>query len=137
MDPVLGVICAAALAALASWLATARKLSGKIGTSDATELWNESRSIREWSAERIATLNSQVTELENRVEIVEGYNLTLLTDKQGLVEKIQDLAAELHSCKNTISTLNRQLTKAEDQNDKLEQDIVALQGKRRRETNGE
>jgi chromosome segregation ATPase len=140
MDPVIGVIIAAMLGAMGSYLAVARKLSGKINTSDATELWNESRSIREWSADRIATLTSQVSELEHRVEVVEGYNLTLVTEKQKLLERIQELQTELVASRNTTAILTRQLNQADDHIEKLEQDIRALEGKRRREVdepNGE
>lgn len=137
MDPVIGVILAAVFAALASYLAAARKLSGKINTSDATELWNESRSIREWSSERIGVLTSQVSELEHRIEVVEGYNLALVGEKQRLLVRIEELMAELQASKNTVGILTRQLNQADDHVEKLEQDIVALEGKRRHETNGE
>jgi chromosome segregation ATPase len=133
MDPVIGVIMAAALGALGSYLAVARKLSGKINTSDATELWNESRSIREWSAERIATLTAEVSELEQRVEVVEGHNLALVNDKAKLLDQIQGLMKELEANRKTVAILTKQLNMADDNIQKLEQDIVALEGKRRGE----
>lgn len=137
MDPIVGVVLAAIIAGLASYLAAARKLSGKINTSDAAELWSESRSIREWSAERIANLTSQVTELEHRIEVVEGYNLALINDKQALLKQITELTAERDACRHTIETLSTQLNLAHEHTLELEEDIKALEGKRRHETNGE
>lgn len=137
MDPIVGVVLAALVSAFASYLAAARRLSGKINTSDAAELWSESRSIREWSAERIAHLTAQVTELENRVEIVEGHNLTLISDKTKLLQQLQELMGELEASKNTVGVLSTQLNLANEHVLELEEDIRALEGKRRHEKNGE
>lgn len=137
MDPIVGAVLASIVAGLASYLAAARKLSGKINTSDAAELWTESRSIREWSAERIAHLTAQVTELEHRIEVVEGYNLALVSDKQALLKQITELTNERDSCRNTIETLSTQLNLAQEHTIELEEDIKALEGKRRHEKDGE
>lgn len=58
-----------ALAApIAAYLAAVRRFSGKIGSSDAAELWAESRSIRDWSQIRITQLNELVARLEEKVD---------------------------------------------------------------------
>lgn len=137
MDPIVGAVLAAIVAGLASYLAAARKLSGKINTSDAAELWTESRSIREWSAERISALSTQVSELEHRIEVVEGYNLALVNEKQQLLQQIQEHMAALAASRETVATLTNQLNIENARNRELEEDIKALQGKRRHETNGE
>lgn len=80
IDPVMGVVMAAVIASLSTYLVAARTLSGRIKNSDATELWAESRSIREWSAERIRELIEQIDLLEKRLGDVEAAN-NVLADK--------------------------------------------------------
>lgn len=64
MDPVLGVIAGASLAAIATYLAVARQFSGKVATSDASQLWEESRAIRAWSTEELGRLRERVAVVE-------------------------------------------------------------------------
>lgn len=85
IDPSTTAAFAAALVgALASYIVAARRFSGKIETTEAKELWSESRAIRKWSQERITTLNDLVSrlearnaELESRVDHLEDENETL------------------------------------------------------------
>lgn len=49
---------------LVAYLAAARRFSGKIASSDASELWAESKSIREHLHEEIAALKRRVAGLE-------------------------------------------------------------------------
>jgi ubiquinone biosynthesis protein UbiJ len=84
MDPLVGVVIAAVVAPVGAYLAAARKMSGKIQTSEATQLWEESRAIREWSAERLKTcddeiqaLRSTVRDLLARVDALEKRNVEL------------------------------------------------------------
>lgn len=74
-------VAAALIGALASYIVAARRFSGKIETTEAKDLWEESRAIRKWSQERIETLNGLVArlearnvELEKRVDHLEDEN---------------------------------------------------------------
>lgn len=56
---------------LITYMLAKRQFSGRIETSDAKELWAESRAIREWSQRRIDTLNGVVARLEERERLLE------------------------------------------------------------------
>lgn len=95
MDPLalLGIIALFA-GPLVTWLIAARQFSGKIATSDATDLWAESRSIRDWSQKRIDQLNELVSHLETRVVDVERKNHQLTLENDHLLQKVGDLEKE-------------------------------------------
>lgn len=87
-----GAFAAALVGALASYVVAVRRFSGKIETTEAKELWAESRSIRKWSRERIETLNDLVErlearngELETRIEHLENENTQLHREIAGRV----------------------------------------------------
>jgi len=63
IDPVIGVIIAASVGAVGAYLAAAHKMSGKIATTEAAQLWEESRSIRDWSAARIDKCDEEILRL--------------------------------------------------------------------------
>lgn len=88
-----GAVVAAFIGALGSYTLAARRFSGKIETTEAKELWAESRSIRKWSQERIEELNGVVgrlearnSELEDRVEYLELENAALHREIAGKVD---------------------------------------------------
>lgn len=81
---VLGIV----LGPLLTYLVAARRLSGSIKDSEASSLWAESSSIREWSTERVRELTAHVTDLEGRMESLETKNGELLQEnKQLIMEK--------------------------------------------------
>lgn len=88
IDPTLGGISVAAITALATYLVAARNLSGKIKNTDAQELWAESRSIREWSMERVKELDDHIRRLEDRLSEVEKRNTTLAEENRHLQEQL-------------------------------------------------
>lgn len=77
-------IIVAIVAALGTYLVAARQFSGRIQTSDATELWQESRAIREWST-------GQLNELRERVVTLEAENRRLTDDLRAAHEEIRIL----------------------------------------------
>lgn len=88
-----GAVAAALIGALASYIVAARRFSGKIETTEAKDLWEESRAIRKWSQERIETLNELVLrlerrnkELEDRVDHLENENAALKRQIDGKVD---------------------------------------------------
>lgn len=84
-------LISAFIGSLGAYLVAARQFSGRIDQSEATDLWEESRSIRDWSAKRIA-------ELEHRVDILESNN-------ERLIQKNVGLMAELASANKRIVEL--------------------------------
>lgn len=104
IDPLVGIGAAilALGAPLASYLVAARKLSGKIGSSDASELWLESRSMREWS-------KAQIEALTARIAAVEQQNATLASANADLVGQIRDLSELLGAARKEIVDLTGEL----------------------------
>lgn len=98
IDPVVGIVFSAVVAALGGYLVSARALSGKIKNSDAQELWAESRSIREWSTSRVKDLNDHVDELEKRLAVIELAN-------SKLAEENRDMSRTIYDCRNEIHQL--------------------------------
>jgi predicted RNase H-like nuclease (RuvC/YqgF family) len=88
-------LIAAAIAALGAYLAAARKLSGKIQTSEASDLWAESQSIREEYRAHIAELKVDLKTCIERVEAVEQQNLKLNGENGELRAKVSSLETEV------------------------------------------
>lgn len=88
MDPTIGVIIAAVIGPVGAYFLAARKMSGKIATSEATQLWEESRSIREWSAQRIQECDRECASL--RVALSDA-----LTRIRNLEDQLEDAYAHI------------------------------------------
>lgn len=126
IDPVLGVVGAGIISALGAYILAAKKMSGTVKSSDAETLWAESRSIREWSADRIAQLTGIIGSLETRVDAVENRNQTLLSENERLIDQVSELREELHNCRATIATLTHQLELSENAVNISRETIVAI-----------
>lgn len=113
-----------ALAApLCAYLVAVRQFSGKIESSDAKELWAESRSIRDWSQLRITELTKFIDRLEDRVEVLELSNDKLLVENKKLIDRnfklleinlelnkqINILKVELQTCMQNVDKLEKLL----------------------------
>lgn len=107
IDPLVGIFGAivALGGPLVTYLVAARKLSGRIGSSDATELWQESRSIRDWS-------KAQIEMLTARIAAVEEQNATLASANADLVGQIRDLSELLGAARKEIVDLTGELRTA-------------------------
>ena len=61
-----------------AYLLAVRKTSGRIRSSDASELWEEAGNIRRECAERVRALEARVSELEQMNLILRAENTRLL-----------------------------------------------------------
>lgn len=86
LTPSTVALVAALAAPVVSYLVAARRFSGKIETTEAKELWAESRSIRDWSIKRIEILNDLVSKLETRVRLLEEENERLRRELRDKVD---------------------------------------------------
>lgn len=84
-DPSWVLILGILVGPLLTYLVAARKLSGRIKDSEASSLWEESRSIREWSTERVRELTKHIDELETRMVSLETKNGELLAENKQLI----------------------------------------------------
>lgn len=116
MSPTTVALVAAVAGPLGAYIVAARRFSGKIASSDATDLWKESSAIREWSSTQIAVLSQHVAKLEERVSSLEGSNedlsrenRTLLRENQKLHGQVRGLSAELASCRRRVTELEVQI----------------------------
>ena len=122
MDPgVLAAIIAALVGALGTYLAVVRRLSGKITTSAAEELWNESRSIREDLQTRNQFLTEKIDRCEARIEKLEADNRKLYLENGRLKDMI-----EQHE--ETIKVLREEVHDLREENRALRAENVALKG---------
>ena len=83
VSPALIALIVALVGPVGAYLVAVRQLSGKIKNSDASELWEESRSIREWSTARNKELTEQIERLETRVDELEEENRQLKAQIRG------------------------------------------------------
>lgn len=83
IDPAFIALLIALVGPAGAYLVAVRQLSGKIKNSDASELWEESRSIREWSTARNKELSDHIEKLETRVDELEEENRKLKAQLQG------------------------------------------------------
>lgn len=83
------------LAPIGAFFAATRKLSGRIATSDAGELWSESASIREDYRQRLAKADARQTLLEDRVAHLEEINQKLYRENFELKQQISNLMKKL------------------------------------------
>lgn len=98
-------IVVAALAPLGGYLLAARKMSGKIATSEAKDLWEEAARIREDCREQLRLANDRVGHLEGRVAKVESLNADLVEVNTRLLAKIDNLERLTKELRDTITHL--------------------------------
>lgn len=106
IDPAIGGLGIAVITALATYLVAARSLSGKIKNSDAQELWAESRSIREWSMDRVKELDEHIKRLEDRLVEVEKANTKLASEHRKCQRELYEARNRIH----VLQTENVHLT---------------------------
>jgi hypothetical protein len=67
IDPLFGVLVVGIVGPVGAYLVAAHKMSGKIATTEAAQLWAESSAIREWSAARIDKCDEEIIRLSNEL----------------------------------------------------------------------
>jgi len=84
IDPIFGIVIAALVGPIGAYLVAVRQMSGKIGSSQATDLWKESAAIRDWATaridkcdEEILRLNTELAVARTRIEELERCNRKL------------------------------------------------------------
>jgi len=112
-------LIAALVGALVAYLGTVRKLSGKVRTSDAAQLWDESRAMREDYRSRITELNEVIRRCETRMEALEKRNDELYLENGRLARMVEEHEA-------TIAELRAQVHRLSDENESLKSDNGSL-----------
>lgn len=79
------------ITALFGFLAAAWRLSGRISTSEASELWEEGRIIRQEYRDRLAQCELNVRQLRNEIQTVTARNTILRRRNYELTQEIKKL----------------------------------------------
>jgi chromosome segregation ATPase len=106
---VIGVL----VAPIVSYIAAAKKFSGRINTTEADALWQESASIREDYRSQLAARDRRIEALEARVAKFEEEEDRLVRENLNLVHKIESQVAKLTRYEEQINDLLERLTVCE------------------------
>lgn len=120
-------VIAALAGPLLTYLVAARRLSGKIATSDASDLWTESRSIREDYQRRIEELNAVVARCEKRIELLEDRNKALYLENGQLKRMIEEHEATIAELRLHVHRLGDENVALRDENVKLRKRVTELE----------
>jgi regulator of replication initiation timing len=85
------ILAVAIVGPLLTYIVAARRLSGRIKNSEASDLWAESRSIREWSTGQVKELTAQIDDLEERFRKLEASHSELAIENKGLRKEKEHL----------------------------------------------
>jgi hypothetical protein len=83
------------IVALVAYLAAVRNARGKIATSEASDLWEESRAIRADYAARLARCDERIAQQEDRITIIQAANDALAERNQTLQRRVRELEGAL------------------------------------------
>jgi len=130
-------IFGALVAALFGYLAASRKMSGKIETSEAADLWAEAGKMRADYRDRLDTALTRIAAGEGRIADVERMNNTLSRENGELREQLRAQAAAsdktIAELVARVAELERQLNDAlaelgrqKDENKELRELVAAL-----------
>lgn len=78
--------------ALSTYFVATKKMSGRVSSTEATELWNEARILREEGSVRIQRLEKKVEELEGKLARVIAENYELMSAKIDSERELKRLA---------------------------------------------
>jgi predicted RNase H-like nuclease (RuvC/YqgF family) len=90
IDPLLITFAVGMIAPVGAYLMAARKMSGKIATTEAHDLWEESRAIREWSSARIDKCDEEIARLQSELREAKIRISELEKDKRNLERMLRE-----------------------------------------------
>jgi hypothetical protein len=104
--------------ALGSFLVSAKKMGGKVSSTEAADLWIEARQLREDATRRILRLEERAALLDEKVAALTHENFDLLVSSTGyeseikrLVERVEEQNKEITDLRKIITDLQEQLRK--------------------------
>lgn len=104
---VLGIL-GAVVAPVLGYLAAARKLSGRIATSEAASLWAESSAIRADYREQLMNANARIATIEVRLKEMEEHNGSLNSQNERLLHTVEVLETTIVTLRDRIAFLERE-----------------------------
>lgn len=88
--PVLAGLIGTMTGVTATYVVARRRLSGRIGTSEAADLWAASESIRHDLSAEVSSLRAEVVSLRAEVATLRSQNIQLSTDLAHLGQRRND-----------------------------------------------
>lgn len=108
------------VAPLATYLGVVRRLSGRIKTSDAAQLWEESRSIREQLQQRNEYLQTVIDRHAQRIDRLEE-------TVESLGQRNGELENENRALKKLVEAHEHTITRLEEENRVLKTRVAELE----------
>lgn len=128
MDPGVYLAIAAAIAGpIGAYLLAAKRLSGSIKSSEASDLWKESASLREDLMSRIRTLNGTIENCEKRIEELEARNQKLWLENGTQRQMVEDQGDLIHELRDQVQRLNKDKDQLKDENQLLRRRVTELE----------
>jgi len=97
-------LVSAAIAALVTFVVAARRMSGKIKTSDASDLWAVAKDMRAELTSRLGVSDGRLRDLETRMATLERENIALLRENTDLKQKIETQQTLIEALREKIDT---------------------------------
>jgi peptidoglycan hydrolase CwlO-like protein len=120
-------ILVAAIAAVGAYFAAIRKLSGTVATSQADDLWEESRSIRQDYQRRIEELNKVIFSMQSRIDSLEKKNEELHAENGALQRSLESQEETIKHLHQTIGRLETENTEQRQENLRLRSRLKELE----------
>lgn len=98
----------AVIGPLAAYITASRKLSGRIGTSEASQLWAESSKIRDDYRDRLAGTDKRQADLEARVATLEALNVELRRENVQQSQKVMEYESIIKELRTRLDALERE-----------------------------
>jgi len=128
MEPTIILTLIGILAApLLGYLAAARRLSGKVASSEAADLWEESRSIRQDYQKRIEELNKVIYNCQQRIDELERRNDQLYLENGNLKRMIEGHEATIDELRSQLHRVSEENITLRDENVKLRRRVTELE----------
>lgn len=117
---ILVTVLVAVVGPLFAYLAAARKLSGKIQTSEASSLWQEASNLRSEYRDELKGVREQLSECLTRIKNIEELNSKLKVENGGLNKTVKEQAREIENLKAVVFVL-------EEENKALKRRVLELE----------
>lgn len=102
MKDILIAIFAPTIAAGVTYFVARRISSGRVATSDASDLWTESQSMRRELRDEVKELRSMITDLKQKIDALE-------TEKFVSIQKIIELQQKVELLKDKVKKLENKI----------------------------
>jgi regulator of replication initiation timing len=118
---------ASVVGALIAYVVANHRFSGQVETSEAKDLWNESREIRRDYLRRIEELNDVVRKCSERIDELEERNQRLYLENGNLKRMIEQHERTIEELRDHIHRLGKDNDLLRDENDKLRRRVGELE----------